>query len=658
MFRRSSRPPAGQTDAQAGSSRSATEAADAAVGPGLVEALTAEGWLLPRGLRNRTSRWSLVGTVASPVATAVDPAGLVVGEGWSLDWWVGADDRWRMPTREASVRQTLLGDAPVTETVVRVPGGDAAHRAFGIRSPRPVGDEWVIVELENRTTIPFASVLVVRPFVADAVGSVGEITVEPVEGGRGRDVAHLVRIDGRPAVVLPRRPARVAVGNREQGDLVDTVASGAAGTDLVSVECPDGLATMAFVFPTPHTAMLRVALPVGEVGEVVDYPQVIPDATTVAAGWEVHRRGPRFEVPDQHVSAALERARAHILLAHDGEAVRRDGRAGADMELGATDVILEAFDLLDRPSEVGVVVARWLERLAVADPATDALALTAVSRHWLLHRIDELLDWLLPEVAAAVERLDRTERRRRITDPVLRWRIADALSDAARMLHHAGQPDASTQVHTLEERYRVGAQAPVGALDDAAHAASVAAVDRLSLASGVELEQLIADGGTTSSWPGPGPRGRVIGHDLAASAALIGAVRRRLVVEQADGLALLPEHPEGWYGGWVEVHDLPTEWGSVSYGIRWHGIRPAILWDFVAHEGIGPIRLTVPGLDPTWSTTEPRGDALLAEVVPPKGLKSLTIVAEHPDIDPAMRRPGDDPGPPPASPPPEGGSFS
>lgn len=671
MFRRSSSKPSGSEPA----SGATPGPRDHGGRSDLAEELTEAGWLLPRGLRDRSSRWSLVGTVSSPVATAVDPAGQVVGEGWSLDWWVGGDDRWRMPTREPSVRQTLLGDAPVTETVVRVPGGDAAHRVFGIRSPRPAGgDEWVVVEIENRTSVPFASVLLVRPFVADAVGSVGEVTLEPVDGGRGRDVAHLVRVDGRPAVVLPRRPARVAVGNREVGDLLHTVTAGEAGTELVSASCPDGLATMAFIFPTPHTAVLRVVLPVGDLGDLGDldggepgnagggasvgYPQVIPDAATVAAGWEVHRRGPRFEIPDQHVAAAVERARTHILLAHDGEAVRRDGQRSTDMELGATDVILEAFDLLDRPADVGVVVARWLERLATATPTADALALTAVSRHWLIHRVDELLDWLLPEVAAAVERLDRTERKRRIADPVTRWRIAEALSAAARMLHHAGQPDAAVAVRALEDRYRVDATAPKTALDDAAHAGSVPVVDRLRLASGTELDRLVAEGGSTSSWPGPGPRGRVIGHDLAASAALIGAVRRRLVVEQADGLALLPEHPDGWYGGGVEVHDLPTEWGRISYGIRWHGIRPALLWHLEPHEDAGPVRLTAPGLDPTWSTTEPRGDALLAEVVPPQGLKSLTIVAEHPDIDPAMRRPGDDPGLPPSRPMPDGGSFS
>jgi hypothetical protein len=646
----------------------------------LLAELEAAGWLLPRGVRGGASgppRWSLVGTVASPVATPVDPAGLVVGEGWSLDWWVGADDRWRLPAHEPSVRQSLLLDAPVVETVVRIPGGDVAHRAYGVRSPRPVGDEWVVVEIENRTSVPFASVLVVRPLLADGVGAVGEITLEPVDGGRGRDQAHLVRVDGRPAVVLPRRPARMAVGSREAGDLVRAVTSGEAGADLVSARCPAGLATAAFVFPTPHAAVLRVAIPVGPVGsDPVAYPQVLPDAHTVASGWEIHRRGPRIEVPDHHLAGAVERARAHVQLAHDGEAVRRDGHRAPDLELGATEVLLEAFDVLDRPVETGVVVARWLDRLAVATPEHDALVLAAVSRHWLLHRVDELLDWMLPEVAAAVERLGRADRKGLLADPVVRWRTAEAVSRAARMLDRAGQPDAAEAVLDLERRLRAGARSPVVALDTADHDTAgdatspggrgpgeqadtgVAVVDRLLAATGPALEALVAEGGPTSTWPGPGPDRRRIGHDLAASAALVVAARRRLVEEHVNGLDLLPYHPDGWYGGGIEVHDLPTEWGRLSYAVRWHGIRPALLWHLEPHPGVGPVRIAVPSLDPTWSTTEVRGDALLGEVVPPGGLQSLTIMAEHPDIDPAMRRPAPDPPSAPPASPPDGGSFS
>lgn len=151
--------------------------------------------------------------------------------------------------------------------------------------------------------------------------------------------------------------------------------------------------------------------------------------------------------------------------------------------------------------------------------------------------------------------------------------------------------------------------------------------------------------------------GRPVGQDLAASAALVVAIRSLLIAERPGGLALLPVHPDAWYGGGIEVHDAPTAHGRVSYAIRWHGTRPALLWELEPHDGTGPVIITVPGLDPTWSTTELRGDALLAEVTPPAEAEAMTLVAEHADIDPEMRRPGADPGPaPPVLP--EGGSFS
>jgi hypothetical protein len=37
----------------------------------------------------------------------------------------------------------------------------------------------------------------------------------------------------------------------------------------------------------------------------------------------------------------------------------------------------------------------------------------------------------------------------------------------------------------------------------------------------------------------------------------------------------------------------------------------------VPHEGTAPVRLTAPGLDATWSTTDRRGEALLGPVPPP-----------------------------------------
>jgi hypothetical protein len=86
-------------------------------------------------------------------------------------------------------------------------------------------------------------------------------------------------------------------------------------------------------------------------------------------------------------------------------------------------------------------------------------------------------------------------------------------------------------------------------------------------------------------------------------------VRRLLVVEEPGGLVLLPVLPEGWRGQGLEVHDLPTTAGTLSFAVRWHGPRPALLWEL---EGDGDVHLRAPGLDPAWSSAERRGEALLA----------------------------------------------
>jgi len=98
------------------------------------------------------------------------------------------------------------------------------------------------------------------------------------------------------------------------------------------------------------------------------------------------------------------------------------------------------------------------------------------------------------------------------------------------------------------------------------------------------------------------------GHHGGTAAAFLGFVRHALVREAPDGsVALATIFPPEWAGQPLEVHDAPTHHGPVSYAVRWHGDRPALLWQL---ERPG-VRLTVPGLDRSFSTAEPSGEALL-----------------------------------------------
>ena len=110
------------------------------------------------------------------------------------------------------------------------------------------------------------------------------------------------------------------------------------------------------------------------------------------------------------------------------------------------------------------------------------------------------------------------------------------------------------------------------------------------------------------------------GHHGWAAADFLSFVRNMLVRETgttAPGLALCSMIPDDWWGRGVEVHDAPTHFGRMSYAVRWHGDRPALLWElepFDGVDGVDGVHLTAPGLDPAWSSREPRGEALLASV--------------------------------------------
>jgi hypothetical protein len=99
------------------------------------------------------------------------------------------------------------------------------------------------------------------------------------------------------------------------------------------------------------------------------------------------------------------------------------------------------------------------------------------------------------------------------------------------------------------------------------------------------------------------------GHHGGAVAAFLGFVRQVLVRETADGtVALATIFPPEWSGQPFEVHDAPTHHGRISYAVRWHGDRPALLWQC---ERPG-VTLTTPGLDRSFSTAEQSGEALLS----------------------------------------------
>jgi hypothetical protein len=101
-------------------------------------------------------------------------------------------------------------------------------------------------------------------------------------------------------------------------------------------------------------------------------------------------------------------------------------------------------------------------------------------------------------------------------------------------------------------------------------------------------------------------------HAGADPAALLLAARAALVHESPHAVDLLPDVPGEWRGAPLDLRDAPTRHGPVSCSVRWHGDRPALLWDVPSG-----VTVRAPGLDPAWAGgDQASGEALLGVAGP------------------------------------------
>ena len=232
----------------------------------------------------------LVGVLGGERVASVDGVGNVRPEraGWELGWWIGADDRWHLPEEEVAVRQSLLDGMPVVSTSMRIPGGDVVQRVYG-GSPNAA-----VMEIINESPAPFVVALVVRG--ASHVDTDGVILF----------------VDRRPTILCIRPPAMWAM--TDDATTAQIVTGGDARDDAFAPRS-DRAARLeaAFLFPVAHRTRLRFVVPLRPNAEVDSY--TLPGAEAVARGWRAQLdRGMRVELPDTQLQAAVDSARAQLLL--------------------------------------------------------------------------------------------------------------------------------------------------------------------------------------------------------------------------------------------------------------------------------------------------------------------------------------------------------
>jgi hypothetical protein len=404
---------------------------------------------VPRGhlpfTTNVTHRnWTAVGNPGSPWEAIVDPAGLVTPahDAWSVDWWVHSDERWHLPSREAQLDQRLTGTGPIVETSISVPAGEAVQRVYAVEV---VGEEHVVIEVDNRSDNDIEVAFAVRPYNPEGLAVVEEIVFE--DG--------VVVVDGEVAMVLPEAPTMATMSTYHDGDSLHQLVDRSGVTDPEGevVEDPAGFAQAAVLYEVPAGGSTRIAVPLppGRRRTVSRALERMPDQHQVADRWErVLDRGMRVTLPDEEVQAAIEANRAYMLLFHDpgditpGPATyHRFWFRDAAYQLLALDrwgLHDESADVLrtypDRQRNDGFFYSQWREWDA------NGAAIFAIAEHHRLTGDDVLLRALAPSVRHGVNWIERARHGRvRRVDLRFREREVVGLLPAGISAEHLGPFD-------------------------------------------------------------------------------------------------------------------------------------------------------------------------------------------------------------------------
>lgn len=515
--------------------------------------------VVPGGRTRRVAGFPVGLSGHSPVATvdgrgAVSPAATDADPGKQLEWWVGDVESWHRPTRTIT-RQQLVRQAPVVESRVKVAGGDVIVQV-GVAGPAGGGPAGVLSELENQTPVPIAVAVVAGPHQGATWDGtnlrMGELTVV---------------LERAPAQLL-HAPDRSSLAGLLGSPNDSEVEAPRPGTDLAE-------GWTALVIPVAHTRRIRWVLQRGGDAGLDRFPSL----EQVVDGWAVHRDHRPFrrrgvtDTDDERFDVALTQLELHP-WSPDWSDARLGAHVGAALRVGAPlDVDAALRELVRRLPPTPRKARRLLRG---DDDALESIldVVDGVLSIWRAGVPAALLDPATVGLAGALAALGEAPLGAR-WELALRSRAAGAQLLAA--LGHQAAAEGFAGAIRPESSADPFDEAPVG-------------VDAL----GAVID---ADG----RW-----------DPVGSSQSLISAVDGHLSAGSTIEV----------FGGWepsamgasIEIEGVPTAWGRAGVGLRWHGDRPALLWELEPWDDgrdLGEPVWTAPVLDPAWRGYGNRGEALL-----------------------------------------------
>lgn len=576
--------------------------------------------------------WNTLSTLGAGSVAEVDSRGAVYPRNRpvSVEIWFGAGERWFRGGTADGVRQSRIVGLPVVETRQRVGEDDIVQTAWADEPGD--GQGRVVVRLANETDVAVVAAIVVRPQTLLGHGHIEQVRV----------AGTLIVADRVPLVEIGRTPgdALTAVDiDRDAPGLLEMLALSAdelrGDQEMTNV---DGNASIAALIPlTPGVDREIQILDGREASSVAPAP-----IENVVAGWRAHvNDAAEFVLPawPKHIPVSLSTSLLGSVADTSGplgddewrradDSILVSALAGIGLHWGAAAVLDRLLDQVPA-GEIGrkdwPALAAACAAVAGTDSGDEVLlrhgdAVVTVAGYALSNASVVALTYPLLRAIEAAHGPDAAK-----DAAAIKGRLNDPLDGVTYARH--GIPLPADSVHDIEDAIAPGA----GPLDAEKIGLSMVASAQFD----ENFEPLVpvrSLAGSTWRWPrngcGDSPHSRAalaLGlRALCVSEYPGGPVGQPVTLDSPADIDVFPGMNPSWLGQNMQFKRLPTSAGLLSVALRWHGERPALLWEMEAGNG-HPFTLSCTAIDIEFTTSESTGEALLQAPthLVPKPKKSL-----------------------------------
>jgi hypothetical protein len=258
--------------------------------------------------------WTGVGNPACPVEPVVDERGLTTPfrDGWSIDVWLAEADRTMFPSALDDVRQMLVADLPIVETIF------ASQRVCVETFVWTAGSRLIVravVRNVSTTRVSCRIALAVRPFNPEGVAPLHSLHAD-------RDSATMT-LDGGTRLEFFPTPDAFVLSNHRDGDTAELFRRGTPTGTGPSVTCAKGLAN--------GYAELRMELEPDAMREFMCSLALDHDRAAARSGGSLEAARDRWEAllaagaavttPDSALDAICRSSLATLLMLCDGDVI-------------------------------------------------------------------------------------------------------------------------------------------------------------------------------------------------------------------------------------------------------------------------------------------------------------------------------------------------